>query len=103
MGSVTMYQDVSPIDALWALYQSQPKRVRKAFLLRLRNEELADAKEDQMIAFEKNLPAEEREAARRMADAVKEGMKEVKIAKQQGTHVGRDADDFLAELMDEEL
>lgn len=28
-------QTISPVDALWALYQSQPKKVRKAFQKRI--------------------------------------------------------------------
>ena len=31
--------EISPLDALWALYQSQTKRVRKAFLKRLMAQE----------------------------------------------------------------
>ena len=37
--SVTNQTTVSPTDALWALYQSQTKKVRKAFLLRILSEE----------------------------------------------------------------
>ena len=38
--ATTIYpQTISPVDALWALYQSQTKKVREAFRLRLLSEE----------------------------------------------------------------
>ena len=37
--TTTDQQTVSPVDALWALYQSQSKKVRKAFRIRLLAEE----------------------------------------------------------------
>ena len=38
--ATTIYpQTISPADALWALYQSQTKKVREAFRLRLLSEE----------------------------------------------------------------
>ena len=43
MESTSNYQsNISPIDALWALYQSQTKRVRKAFRQRIIAEENED-------------------------------------------------------------
>ena len=96
------YQEISPLDALWALYHSQSKRVRKAFLLRVQNEELDDREEKRMKTYERTLSDKEIEAAHQMAETIKEGVKEVREATQRGTHVGRNADDFLAELMEEQ-
>ena len=31
----TYHSEISPLDALWALYQSQSKRVRNAFRIRV--------------------------------------------------------------------
>lgn len=43
MESTSNYQsNISPIDALWTLYQSQTKRVRKAFRQRIIAEENED-------------------------------------------------------------
>ena len=40
MATIATYQPtVSPVDALWTLYQSQTKKVRKAFRMRLFTEE----------------------------------------------------------------
>ncbi len=39
MASTIYPQTISPADALWALYQSQTKKVREAFRLRLLSEE----------------------------------------------------------------
>ena len=40
MAATPTYQPtVSPVDALWALYQSQSKKVRKAFRQKLQEEE----------------------------------------------------------------
>lgn len=55
--------EISPLDALWALYQSQTKRVRKAFLKRLmaqetKNRELA-LQQDMTVEGLYNVIAEE--------------------------------------------
>ena len=55
-----------------------------------------------MKAYERTLSDKEIEAAHQMAETIKEGVKEVREATQRGTHVGRNADDFLAELMEEQ-
>jgi hypothetical protein len=40
MATTSTYQStISPTDALWALYQSQSKKVRKAFRMRILSEE----------------------------------------------------------------
>lgn len=102
METSTLYQEVSPIDALWAIYQSQSKRVRRAFLLRLKSEEQAGQEEKRMKAYEKGLSAKERESAHQLADAVKKGVREVEKAARQGKHVGRNANDFLTEMMEDQ-
>lgn len=101
MDASTLYQEVSPIDALWALYQSQSKRVRRAFLLRLKLEEQADQEEKRMKAYEKSLSEKELKSAHQLADAVKESAIEVKKAAQKGKHVGRSADEFLMEMLED--
>ena len=40
---------VSPLDALWALFKSQPKKVRKAFVRRLLEEETTDNLKDDVV------------------------------------------------------
>jgi hypothetical protein len=48
MAATPTYQPtVSPVDALWALYQSQSKKVRKAFRQKLQEEEKARAVKEQ--------------------------------------------------------
>ncbi len=48
MAATPTYQPtVSPVDALWALYQSQSKKVRKAFRQELQEEEKARAVKEQ--------------------------------------------------------
>ena len=43
---------VSPLEALWALFKSQPKTVRKAFTKKLMQEEVgAETMHNQMVVF----------------------------------------------------
>jgi hypothetical protein len=65
---------VSPIDALWALYRSQNKRVRKAFRVRILAEEEKENEKVKMAAYEQNLTVAEREAAYQLADKIKRGL-----------------------------
>ena len=46
---------VSPLDALWSLYQSQSKRVRKAFRVRLLAEESAERERTRMMTYEQKM------------------------------------------------
>lgn len=92
---------ISPIDALWTLYQSQNKQVRKAFRSRVLAEEASDQKKAEMQAYERTLPPEVRHAARAMTDAIKQSAEEARMAAVNHTHVGRNADDFLTELEQE--
>ena len=89
-------QNISPVDALWALYQSQTKKVRQAFCQRLLTEDSLAKKK--IGNSEKQLSKEERLAARKIAETVKLAAAEVKQASLKNTHIGRDADSFLAEL-----
>ena len=93
---------VSPLDALWSIYQSQSKRVRKAFRQRILEEEKADKHESEMRAYELQLPSETRESVCLFAKTIKKAVKDVRQAATDHTHVGRKADDFLSELEQEE-
>lgn len=85
---------VSPIDALWALYRSQNKRVRKAFRVRI----LAEEEKEKMAAYEQNLTVAEREAAYQLADKIKKGVDDVQNAVCEHRPLGRSAEDFLLEI-----
>ena len=100
--SVSYNHSVSPLDALWSIYQSQSKRVRKAFRQRILEEEKADKHESEMRAYELQLPSETRESVRLFTKTIKKAVNDVRQAAVDHTHVGRDADDFLSELEQEE-
>ena len=99
--SVSYNHSVSPLDALWSIYQSQSKRVRKAFRQRILEEEKADKHESEMRAYELQLPSETRESVRFFTKTIKKAVNDVRQAAVDHTHVGRNADDFLAELEQE--
>ena len=100
--SVSYNHSVSPLDALWSIYQSQSKRVRKAFRQRILEEEKADKHESEMRAYELHLPSETRESVRVFTNTIKKAVNDVRQAAVDHTHVGRNADDFLSELEQEE-
>lgn len=100
--SVSYNHSVSPLDALWSIYQSQSKRVRKAFRQRILEEEKADKHESEMRAYELRLPSETRESVRLFTKTIKKAVNDVRQAAVDHTHVGRNADDFLSELEQEE-
>ena len=100
--AVSYNHNVSPLDALWSIYQSQSKRVRKAFRQRILEEEKADKHESEMHAYELRLPSETRESVRLFTKTIKKAVNDVRQAAVDHTHVGRDADDFLSELEQEE-
>lgn len=100
--AVSYNHNVSPLDALWSIYQSQSKRVRKAFRQRILEEEKADKHESEMRAYELQLPSETRESVRLFTKTIKKAVNDVRQAAADHTHVGRDADDFLSELEQEE-
>ena len=93
--------EYTPAEALWAMYMSQSKAVRKAFRSRLRAEEEAEKKRKQMEEYSKTLSSEELEAAERMVESVKRGVADVKKAIADGLPAGRPAEELLAELMEE--
>jgi len=93
--------EYTPAEALWAMYMSQSKAVRKAFRVRLHAEEEAEALRKNMEAYAKTLPPEELEAAKRMAESVKQGVSNVRKAAAEGRTIGRPAEELLAELMEE--
>ncbi len=86
--AVSYNHSVSPLDALWSIYQSQ--------------EEKADKHESEMRAYELQLPSETRESVCLFAKTIKKAVKDVRQAAADHTHVGRKADDFLSELEQEE-
>ena len=94
--------EVTPLDALWALYQSQSKRVRKAFLKRIEAQDKAEQYESQMRALDAKLSPDERKKLHQMASAINMRAQEVEQAQKQGKRIGRSADDFLAELRKED-
>jgi hypothetical protein len=102
MPAVSYNHSVSPLDALWSIYQSQSKRVRKAFRQRILEEEKADKHESEMRAYELQLPSETRESVRVFTNTIKKAVNDVRQAAVDHTHVGRNADDFLSELEQEE-
>ena len=100
--AVSYNHSVSPLDALWSIYQSQSKRVRKAFRQRILEEEKADKHESEMRAYELQLPSETRESVRVFTNTIKKAVNDVRQATADHIHVGRKADDFLSELEQEE-
>ena len=103
ISSIPQVTDITPLDALWALYQSQSKRVRKAFLKRIEAQDNAEKYEAQMRALESKLSSDERKKLHQMAYEINARAQEVKHAQKQGKCIGRSADDFLAELQKEQL
>lgn len=104
MGTTASFQPaISPVDALWTLYQSQTKRVRKAFRSRILSEEFVEKNASAMKDYEQTLSPETRDSLFMMADAVKKGAEETRQAAAKNIHVGRNADEFLAELEQDEV
>lgn len=87
--------DISPVDALWVLIQKQTKAVRKALVKRLLEEESATKAQQKMLkqsltqAFNELHTGQAKHDARNLFAAAGK------------THVGRRAEDFLAELEQE--
>lgn len=101
MNTALTRNEYSPAEALWAMYMSQSKAVRKAFRVRLHAEEEAELRRKEMEAYAKTLPAEELEAAERMAESIRKSVAEVKQAAEEGHAVGHSAEELLAELMEQ--
>jgi hypothetical protein len=94
-------QGVSTLDVLWAFYQSQTKKVKKAFLKRIADEDSAVKEAETMRAYEQTLTDEQRGAAYEFVEAVKTRVAEVEKASREGRKIGRSAKDFLRELQAE--
>lgn len=104
MASSTLQsQGPSTLDVLWAFYQSQTNRVKKAFLKRVADEENLVREAEAMKAYEQSLTDEQRSAAYEFVDIVKTRAAEVEQASKEGRRVGRSAKDFLHELQTENV
>lgn len=97
MDTISPRTEYSPADALWAMYMSQSKSVRKAFRVRLHAEEEAESRRKKMEEYAKTLSSEELEAAERMVKSVKQGIADV----DEGHTECRPAEELLAELLEE--
>ena len=102
MPAGSYHHRISPLDALWSIYQSQSKKVRKAFRQRILEEEKADKLQAEMRAYELQLPSDTRESVCLFAKTIKKTVNDVRQAVVDHAHVGRNADDFLLELEQEE-
>ncbi len=102
MSTTTVYNTkISPLDALWALYQSQSKLVREAFRMRILSEKTSEKVAEDIHSYEQQLPDDVRNSVCMMAVSIKESAEEARQAALNNTHVGRRAEDFLSELEQE--
>ena len=71
MEAMTLQRSVvNPLDALWSLFKSQPKNVRKAFVERLLQEDVEAETIRQQLVVKKSLT----QAFKELADAEKNGV-----------------------------
>lgn len=49
MAAVTANSTISPVDALWALYRSLPKKLRKEFRQRIKAEDELTIRQKEMV------------------------------------------------------
>ena len=96
-------QGISTLDVLWAFYQSQTSRVKKAFLKRVADEENTAREAEAMKEYEQTLADEQRSAVYEFVNIVKSRAAEVELASREGRRVGRSAKDFLRELQAENV
>lgn len=61
---------IRPLDALWSLFESQPKTVKKAFVKRLLQEDVEAETMRQQLVVKQSLT----QAFRELADAEKNGV-----------------------------
>lgn len=61
---------IAPVDALWTLFKSQPKAVRRAFTLRLLEEDVSAEAERRRLVVKNSLL----EALRELDESEKEGI-----------------------------
>ena len=97
----TTHITISPADALWALYQSQTEKEKKAFLQRIVEEEASIKLSLEMDAYEQSLTEEQRMVAHDFVEVVKQRINDVEQAAKEGRRIGRSANDFLQELQAE--
>ncbi len=101
MNNVATRNEYSPAEALWAMYMSQSKAVRKAFRTRMHAEEESEARRKSMEEYAKTLSPTELEAVGRMVKVVKEGVADVQKAASEGHAFGSPAEELLDELLSE--
>ncbi len=101
--STLQSQGISTLDVLWAFYQSQTNKVKKAFLKRIADEEEAVRETEAMQAYEQSLTVEQLRAIYEFVDVVKKRATEVAKATKEGRRIGRTAKDFLRELQSEDV
>lgn len=101
MNTATTRNEYSHVEALWAMYMSQSKAVRKAFRTRLHAEEEAESHRKKMEEYAKSLSPDELQAAECMVKSLKQGVADVKNAAAEGRTIGCPAEDLLAELLEE--
>ncbi len=71
METMTLQRPViRPLDALWALFESQPKNVKKAFVKRLLQEDVEAETMRQQLIVKQSLT----QAFKELADAEKNGV-----------------------------
>ena len=91
-------RETSIVNALMALYNSQSKRVKRAFRIRLSKEEKAEKERLEMEKYERTLSDTQRTSVCMFAHAVNADIADVQNAASQGKHFGRKAEELLAEL-----
>jgi regulator of replication initiation timing len=101
--ATTTYPTISPVDALWTLYQAQTKKVKKDFLKRVTEENAAIKEAEKMRDYEQSLTEEQRMTAHTFVNEIKKRVDDVEKAYKEGLHVGRKASDFLQELQSERV
>lgn len=86
--------NISPVDALWALFQSQSSKVRKEFAKKLRSFEKAEQEAKKMKAYESTLSQKQRDAADSIAKSIKVALGELGSPE---VGLGRDIEELFSE------
>ena len=87
---------IPPVEILWSLYQSQPKKVQKAFRKRLEDMDMKEKTKRKMKEYEHALSPSHKEAVHQLVNSVKKGIEDVEENKNRITLA-----DFLEELKTE--
>lgn len=95
-------QNISTVDALWALFMSQSKSVRNELSKRMQALEAEERQRRKMKAYEATLTPEQREKAHEIADTTVRCVNEVEEAYRQGKKPGRPVDELLKELAEDD-